>query len=192
MFEQLVTKENALIYLNIIIAYLVYFTGSKNFLNYLSVPILTMTVIIVVIIEKISSIQPFINFLFKRRLAQLEIDLRNLNGKSDYYKLKREYKDEIDKIDKYFLKYVISFNGLLLVSLIQISLILFQFLGFLHHRMLFQLGTINIYSEYIVLAVLILNFSLIYVNDKELKQYMLDFLNIYETYGVKDGKKRTI
>ncbi|PKP56840.1 MAG: hypothetical protein CVT88_09670 [Candidatus Altiarchaeales archaeon HGW-Altiarchaeales-1] len=159
MFDNLLTKENIWGYLNIVVAYLLFFPIPEDFINFKFV-ILTFGCLI--IFSEISSLKMLHKFLFKRLLAISEIELRKINPKYDFDDIKKEDKDEIDKIDKYFLKHSTKFSNILLIIFMFIILAFFQLLGISQIKLIFVFQNFNIYSQYIIVAFLIINTILAY------------------------------
>lgn len=177
MFEELITKDNALIYTNIAIVYLMYLPSPENATT--SIIFLMLTFVPFIIISEIAASENFHIFLFNRLFAQLEFELRGANLKYDFYQLKENDKKEIDKIDRYFSKHIRKVCSLLLISIILAVLILLHFSNILSPKV-FALQTLNIRIELVLAILLLLNLLFMSDNFGQLKKYMFtDVKNLY-------------
>jgi len=181
MLENLITKENGWLYVNLIVIYLVLFNLPTSFNDSSLFVVFTFGLFISIL--KVSSLETLHNFLFKRLLAGLEVELRKINPDYDFYNLKKEAQEEVDKIDKYFHSHAMSFSSLLLASVMQLISLLLQVIGVMPFKSL-TIQTLAIYSHYITAIIILINILVIYDDFRQIKDYM--FVNckrVYEKYG---------
>lgn len=184
--ENLITRENSWLYINIVAIYLVFLHLPKNFND--SPVFLIVTFGLFILVFKISSLETFHHVLFKKLLATLEMELRKIGPKYDFYNLKKEAQEEINRIDKYFHDHAASFSSLLIASMMQVPPFLFQFIEIIPPK-IFTVQTLTIYSYYITVIIIAINILIMYDDFRQIKNYMfVNYRQVYKKYGAKDGK----
>ena len=91
-FNNLLSKENVLIFFSVLIICISIFGIPSENNQYLVIVILP--VVALVIIQKVSQLEFIRHFFIKRSLADIEIRLREINSNYDYYSIPEETKKE--------------------------------------------------------------------------------------------------
>ena len=140
--------------------------------------------------EKVSQFKFIRHFFIKTSLADIEIQLREIDSNYDYRSLPEESKKEIDKIDqKYFKEYLtdyVSSSIIITIYLLLFATWLSGYISFVE----FEIGEYTIKIFYILLIMLTLNMLVRFDSHDQAKQYMQDLKEIYRRYGGSDDTKR--
>lgn len=190
-FNNLLSKENALIFFSVLIICISIFGITSENDQYLVIVILP--VVALVIIQKVSQLEFIRHFFIKRSLADIEIQLREINSNYNYYSIPEEAKKEIDTIDqKYFKEYLtdyVSSSIVIMAYLLLFATWLSGYISFVE----FKIGEYNVKTFYIVLimsVMLFINMMVRFDSHDQAKQYMQDLKEIYRRNGGSDDTKR--
>ena len=190
-FNNLLSKENALIFFSVLIICISIFGITSENDQYLVIVILP--VVALVIIQKVSQLGFIRHFFIKRSLADIEIQLREINSNYNYYSIPEEAKKEIDTIDqKYFKEYLtdyVSSSIVIMAYLLLFATWLSGYISFVE----FKIGEYNVKTFYIVLimsVMLFINMMVRFDSHDQAKQYMQDLKEIYRRNGGSDDTKR--
>ncbi len=179
--NDLLSKENELVFFSALIIYVSIFDIPSENNQYLVLAIFLGVAL--VIIQKISQLEFIRHFFIKTSLADIEIQLREIDSNYDYYSLPEEAKKEIDKIDqKYFKEYLtdyVSSHIIITIYLLLFATWLSGYISFVE----FEIGGYNVKVFYILLIILILNILVSFDSRNQAKQYMQDLKEIYRMYG---------
>lgn len=177
----LLSRDDGWTYINAIIVYLVFFPFPKNITT--SSVFLIVTISISIFINKLSSPEKLHKIVFKRQLIRSEIEKRRAAPNQDYYDLSAEGQDEVSKIDEYFHDHAKTFSGLLILTVLQLSLIILQFTGVVPNST-FNLQNYNLNPVYLGIFIVITNIALMYDSHHEIRRYMLvDLKEVYDKYS---------
>lgn len=186
--NNLLSKENALVFFSVLIICISIFGLPPENDQYLVIVILPLVAL--VIIQKVSQLEFIQHFFIKKSLADIEIQLREINSDYDYYSLPEEAKKEIDKIDqKHFKEYLtdrVSSSIIITMYLLLFAGWLIGYISFVE----FEISGYNVKTVHILFAMLILNTLVKFDSRGQVKQYMQDFTEIYQRYGGPDDTKR--
>ena len=120
-------------------------------------------------------------------------EVRKIDNNYNFYKLPKEGKEEIDKIDEYVNKRATSLLALLFTSIFLVSIIFLHYLKLVSPPLL-TIGNLSIPPEYVILLIGLADGILAVEDMKEIEQYMFKNMEqVYYTYrGTQDDKRAYI
>ncbi len=191
ILKTLLTRETLGSFISVCIACFLYFpTQADLFSDYYFILPSFIIFVVIVCISSISSLQ---KLLLRRSLASAEIQLRKIDNNYNFYKLPKEGKEEIDKIDEYVNKRATSLLALLFTSIFLVSIIFLHYLKLVSPPLL-TIGNLSIPPEYVILLIGLADGILAVEDMKEIEQYMFKNMEqVYYTYrGTQDDKRAYI
>ncbi|MCZ7382889.1 MAG: hypothetical protein O8C64_15135 [Candidatus Methanoperedens sp.] len=177
--SQLIGKGNIIALVSLFLIYIVIFGFPNDLGSGNGLIISFSTIISYLILNEITKFESLRNILFKKALVKTEIIFRKKELKHDFYALPEEDRTEIDKIDKYFDKFVSDYMLSIFLVIFSLILIIAYKLGYLYLGS-FNLQNFLIHGWGIIIGVGIINL-VTYINSKnEIFHYVKNYEEVYD------------